>query len=86
MNLDIRLPMGLMFTLVGAIIAGFGLWTSSDAKMYEKSLSYNINLWWGLVMFLFGLAMLGLAWRASKSTPVAQAARPEQPEPRVGGH
>ena len=64
MNLDIRFPIGLMFTLVGAIIGIFGLF--SDPALYRRSLGININLWWGLVMFLFGAAMLVLALRAGR--------------------
>ena len=65
MNLDIRLPIGLMFTLVGVIIGVFGL--LSDPSIYQRSLGININLWWGLVMFLFGVVMLLMARRAGSS-------------------
>lgn len=65
MNLDIRFPIGLMFTLVGAIIGVFGL--LSDPSIYQRSLGININLWWGLVMFLFGVVMLLMARRATSS-------------------
>lgn len=65
MRLDIRLPMGLMFTLMGAIMTVFGL-TSLDSPIYKKSLNMDVNLWWGIVVLVFGLIMLGLAWRASK--------------------
>jgi len=56
MNFDLRLPIGLMFSLFGAILTIFG--ALSDPKIYEKSLGININLIWGLVMFVFGLLML----------------------------
>jgi hypothetical protein len=62
MNLDIRLPIGLMFTVVGVALTGFGL--MSDPAIYERSLGINVNLWWGLVLLVFGLSMLGLAARA----------------------
>ena len=45
-------------------MAIYGLFTASDAKLYERSLGINVNLWWGLVLLVFGLAMLGLAWLA----------------------
>jgi hypothetical protein len=64
MNLDIRFPIGLMFTLVGAIIGVFGL--LSDPALYQRSLGINVNLWWGLVMFLFGAVMLIMARRAGR--------------------
>lgn len=59
MNLDLRLPIGLMFTIFGAMLTGFGL--VSDPTIYARSLGINMNLWWGLVLLLFGLIMLGLA-------------------------
>ena len=63
MGIDVRIPIGGMFTLIGAIIAIFGL--VSDPKIYERSLGININLWWGLVMLDFGLFMLLMAWRGA---------------------
>ena len=64
MGLDIRLPIGMMFTLLGALLALYGLATGSDAEMYKSSLDLNINLWWGLVLFVFGAVMLFFALRA----------------------
>jgi len=62
MGLDIRWPIGLMFTLIGALLTGYGAMTASNADMYERSLTININLIWGLVLLVFGLIMLLLAW------------------------
>ncbi len=67
MKLDVRLPIGAMFTLVGAIVAVYGLF--SDPALYERSLGININFWWGLVMFAFGAFMLIMAWRGAKKRP-----------------
>jgi hypothetical protein len=64
MGLDIRLPIGMMFTLLGALLALYGLITSSDVEMYRASLGYNINLIWGAVLFVFGAVMLFFALRA----------------------
>ncbi len=61
MGLDIRLPIGMMFSLLGALLAVYGLATGGDADMYKSSLAININLWWGLVLFVFGAIMLGFA-------------------------
>ena len=66
MNLDLRIPMGLMFTFVGAILAAFGASTNSDAALYARSLGININLWWGLVLLLFGQIMFHTGRRAHK--------------------
>ena len=67
MGLDIRLPIGMMFTLIGALLAGSGFLTRGDAVMYQRSLDININLWWGLVLLAFGLLMLIPALRKQKN-------------------
>jgi hypothetical protein len=54
MGLDIRWPIGLMFTLIGALLTGYGL-LKSDVSM---SLGININLVWGVVLLVFGAAMV----------------------------
>ena len=79
MKLDIRMPMGLMFVIVGAILTVFGLATASDTALYQKSLGVNINLIWGLVLAVIGAVMVIMARRAmqrptdadSKSTTVS---------------
>jgi hypothetical protein len=68
MKLDLRLPIGLMFALFGAMLTLYGL-VSSDT-IYDRSLGINVNLWWGLVLLAFGLVMLGLAWRGRPRAPV----------------
>lgn len=52
MSLDLRLPIGVLFLLVGALLVVFGL--VSDPSIYAASLGVNVNLWWGVVMMLFG--------------------------------
>jgi protein-S-isoprenylcysteine O-methyltransferase Ste14 len=68
MKLDIRMPMGVMFVLVGAILTVFGLATNSDAALYSRSLGININLIWGIVLFAIGVVMVILARRAMQRT------------------
>jgi hypothetical protein len=63
MGLDIRTPIGLMFSILGVLLAGYGLATQGS-PIYDRSLGQNVNLEWGAVLIVFGLAMLGLAWRA----------------------
>ena len=65
MKLDLRLPIGLMFTIFGAMLTVYGL-ASNDA-IYARSLGINVNLWWGLVLLAFGLVMLTFALRAGKA-------------------
>jgi hypothetical protein len=57
MDLDLRIPIGLMFALAGAILTAYGLKSDGNMALYAKSLGINVNLWWGLVMAVFGLAM-----------------------------
>ena len=65
MGLDIRLPIGLMFAIIGLLLIGFGL--VSDKAIYAKSLNININLWWGIAMLVFGLVMLALGRRGGSA-------------------
>lgn len=66
MSLDLRIPMGLMFTLTGLILTLFGLFTNGNSELYSKSLGINANLWWGVVMLIFGLTMYLLGRRSQK--------------------
>jgi hypothetical protein len=66
MTLDICWPIGLMFSLVGAMLTVFGLVTRASEEMYKRSLDININLWWGLILLVFGGLMLFNAWKNSK--------------------
>jgi hypothetical protein len=69
MGLDIRWPIGLMFTLIGALLALNGVLTGSNTQMYERSLGININLIWGVVLLVFGVLMLLGAIAGSKKNP-----------------
>lgn len=64
-SLDLRLPIGGLFTVLGVMLAGFGLATGSNTEMYVKSGGMNINLIWGVVMIVTGLIFLGLAKRGA---------------------
>ena len=61
MRLDIRVPIGLLFLTIGTLLTIFGLLSSS--ALYVRSLGHNVNLWWGLTLLVFGLALLYLATR-----------------------
>ena len=79
MNFDLRLPIGLMFSLFGAMLVIFG--AVSNKEIYEAhSLGININLIWGAVLLVFGASMLFLAWRArGKAAPASDKKKgPEQ--------
>jgi hypothetical protein len=58
---DIRIPIGLMFSILGILITTFGFVTRLESNMYQRSLGINVNLIMGLVMLVFGLIMLYFA-------------------------
>jgi uncharacterized membrane protein HdeD (DUF308 family) len=63
MGFDIRLPIGYLFTILGVLLALYGLITNG-AAFYQRSLGININLSWGVVLLIFGLLMAYFAKRA----------------------
>ncbi len=65
-GLDIRIPIGLMFGIVGVILTGYGAVTSGNEMYDTHSLGININFWWGIFLIVFSAVMLALAWSAAK--------------------
>jgi hypothetical protein len=63
-NLDIRFPLGLMFSLMGIILAIYGV--ASADRAHAAGEVINLNLWWGLVLLVFGGIMLFLGSRAAQ--------------------
>jgi hypothetical protein len=57
-SLDIRVPIGGLFTVLGLMLTGYGLATVDEPARYVRSLSVNVNLWWGMVMLAFGVGLL----------------------------
>jgi hypothetical protein len=76
MKLDIRIPIGLMFAVIGAMLALYGLF--ADTAIYERSLGINVNVWWGIVLLAFGLAMYFFGRRGTSAVRPAD----ESPEGR----
>lgn len=76
MNFDLRLPIGIMFSLFGLLLVGFGA-VSGEEIYAQHSLGININLAWGTVLLAFGVSMLALTWRARGKA--AQARKDKQP-------
>jgi len=66
MGLDLRIPIGALFTALGLVLVIYG--ATSDPAIYARSLGINVNLIWGCVLLVFGLAMLAASrrWRAVK--------------------
>ncbi len=66
--MDIRIPIGLLFAILGLILAAFGLFTINDSEIYVRSLGRNINLWTGVAMLIFGSVMLYFATKKKKTS------------------
>lgn len=79
MGLDIRTPIGLMFGLVGAMLVIYGF--VSDPAIYQRSLGINVNVGWGVPMFVFGVVMAYFGRRATKRGPPLASG-----EARASGH
>jgi protein-S-isoprenylcysteine O-methyltransferase Ste14 len=80
MGLDIRLPIGMLFTIFGIMLIIFGAF--SNPELYAQSLGVNVNLIWGVVLLVFGAIMFYLGGRAMFGK--RPAGKVEQPggEPR----
>ena len=64
--MDLRLPIGYVFTIYGVMLTAYGICTKGN-EMYSKSLGINVNLTWGVVLLIFGLTMLYFAKRVGKN-------------------
>ena len=71
MQLDIRLPIGLMFSVLGVLLIVVGLIVPLAASQ-----SLNVNLWWGAVMLFFGVIMFLLGRRGTATARLTE----ESPE------
>jgi hypothetical protein len=67
MKLDLRYPIGLLFSVFGLILTIYGM--VSDKAIYQRSLGINVNLYWGIELLAFGLVMLALAMRSRRPMP-----------------
>jgi len=61
--LDLRVPSGWFFTVLGLILLGMGIFAPETRAALSDA---NVNLYSGLAMLVFGLFMLFMAWRASR--------------------
>lgn len=79
MSLDLRIPLGLMFLIVGVLLSGYGLVTRGS-EIYLRSAGMDINLIWGIVMLVFGLMMFLLGRYSDRhpkpQPPAEDSARP----------
>ena len=81
MGIDIRLPLGILFLLLGSILVIYGV--ASDRSLYGQSLGINVNLYWGVVLLAFGALMFALSRRGARTAARAESI-PQSP--RSAGH
>jgi hypothetical protein len=74
MGIDIRLPIGILFSLLGLILTAYGIF--GDTSRYRQTLGVNINLVWGIVLLAFGLVMLLLGRRGMRVAPQKSGSPP----------
>ena len=65
MGLDVRIPVGLMFAIMGILLVAYGL--AGDHAIYARSLGININAIWGSVMLATGAILLALSRGRARS-------------------
>ena len=73
MRLDIRLPIGLMFSVLGLLLVVVGLFIDGRSAQAQPT---SVNLWWGIVMLVFGIIMFLLGRRGTATARLAE----ESPE------
>ena len=66
MGLDVRVPVGLMLGIMGALLLGYGL--LGDHSIYARSLGLNINAIWGSVLLVVAAILLILASRRPRAS------------------
>ena len=62
--MDIRIPIGALFTLIGLLLTGYGAVTLGQPGMSPTGIP--IDLGWGAVLLAFGLVMLAFGRRARR--------------------
>ena len=83
MGLDIRLPIGMLFSVVGIMLTIYGAITR-NSLIYEKSLGIDINLIWGVALLVFGVFMLLLGWH--KGSKAGAAGNAPAGSAKTSGH
>jgi hypothetical protein len=61
--LDVRLPIGWLFLVLGVMLAVYGYANppAESLRLGQVLLPLNLDVPWGILMALFGLAMVSLA-------------------------
>jgi hypothetical protein len=82
MGIDIRVPLGAMFTMLGLLLAAFGAF--GNKAIYEQTLGIDVNFDWGIVLLVFGVLMLYLGLRSHPNGEIST--EDGDADHRGGGH
>ncbi len=52
--MDLRVPVGILFVMMGVLLAGYGLLAHAEAPAHP---GFNVNAVWGGAMMVFGALM-----------------------------
>lgn len=74
MFLDVRWPLGAMFSIFGATIGAYGAFFGTDDGAH-RLLGARIDVVWGSVLLAFGVIVLALAARARAKRGHSNAGR-----------
>ena len=86
MRFDIRMPIGLLFTLFGILLIGYGAATQGSSTYAEHSLGVNMNFWWGIALLCFGGVMLALSRLRGKPKAKGVALKQGESERQAARH
>ena len=64
MRMDVKLPLGMIFSIMGLILICSGVFYKNEIV---AKLGFNLNLWWGALVFFFGFLMLIFYFRSRKA-------------------
>ncbi|MBI5174072.1 MAG: hypothetical protein HY986_14415 [Candidatus Melainabacteria bacterium] len=59
--LDVRYPIGFLFLILGALLAIYGYGHPATFNTVNGPFPLNIDVPWGIFMFLFGMGTVSLA-------------------------
>jgi hypothetical protein len=69
MLLDVRLPIGGLFLILGLLIGGYGLWAGLGTS------AGRLDATWGAIMAVFGALTTYFGWRATVRVAPAEPER-----------